>query len=169
MGAWGIKTFENDGALDWLGDFRDAPSETKFRLTFSPQAAPKGFHSKLFGGRSSASPPELDGEDVLAAAEIVATLRGQPKAESIEDLADLPDIKVSDEVLALAIKAVDSVLESSNLKGCWEDTDDFDTWVSTVKDISARLSRARAATIHEQPKATTDMVIIARSRDDNGC
>ncbi|SKA92983.1 protein of unknown function [Prosthecobacter debontii] len=141
MGAWGIKTFENDGALDWLGDFRDAPSEAKFRQTFAPQP-PKGFLSKLFGGGSSASPPELDGEDVLAAAEILATLRGHPAVDAMEDLADLPDIKVTDEIVALAIQAIDSVMTSSDLKDCWEDTDDFESWVETVKDIRARLSRA---------------------------
>jgi hypothetical protein len=142
MGAWGIKTFENDGALDWLGDFRDAPSETKFRQTFAPQPAPKGLLSKLFGGSSSAPPPDLDGEDVLAAAEIVATLRGHPAVDASDDLADLPDIKVTDEIVAMAIKAIDSVLTSSNLKDCWEETDDFGAWVATVKDIRARLSRA---------------------------
>jgi hypothetical protein len=142
MGAWGIKTFENDGALDWLGNFLDAPSETKFRLSFAPQAASKGFLSKLFGGSSSAASPELDGEEVLAAAEIVATLRGHPAEDAIEDLKDLPDIKVSDEIVALAIKAIDSVLVSSNLKDCWEETDDYGAWYATVKDIRARLSRA---------------------------
>jgi Domain of unknown function (DUF4259) len=141
MGAWGIKTFENDGALDWLGDFRDSPSETKFHQTFGPLPAPKGFLSKLFGGSSSAPPLELDGEDVLAAAEIVATLRGHPAGDAIGDLADLPDIKVTDEIVAMAIKAIDSVLTSSNLKDCWEETDDFGAWVATVKDIRARLSR----------------------------
>lgn len=140
MGAWGIKTFENDGALDWLDGFRDAPSETKFRQTFAPQPTPKGFLSKLFGGADT-PPPELDGEDVLAAAEVVATLRGHPAVDAIEDLADLPDIKVTDEIVALAIKAIDSVLASSNLKDCWEETDDFDAWVAIVKDIRARLSR----------------------------
>lgn len=143
MGAWGVKTFENDGALDWLGDFRDAPSEEQFRKTFAPQPAPKGFLSRLLGGSAKASsPPELDGEDVLAAAEIVATLRGHPMADTIEDLADLPDVKVSDEIVALAIQAVDSVMASSNLKDSWEETDDFEAWVATVQDIRARLSRA---------------------------
>lgn len=56
MGAWGIKTFENDGALDWLDGFRDAPSETKFRQTFAPQPTPKGFLSKLFGGADTPAP-----------------------------------------------------------------------------------------------------------------
>ena len=78
----------------------------------------------------------------MAAAEIVATLRGHPAGDAIEDLADLPDIKVTDEIVAMAIKAIDSVMTSSNLKDCWEETHDFGAWVAKVRDIRARLSRA---------------------------
>ena len=116
MGAWGIKTFENDGALDWLGDFQDDPSESKFRETFDPKPEPRGFFAKLFGGRSPASSSELESEDVLAAAEIVATLRGYPAVDAIEALADLPAFQVSDEIVASAIKAIDSVMHASDLK-----------------------------------------------------
>ena len=142
MGAWGINTFENDKALDWLGSFRDDPSELRFRQTFDPKPEPKGFFSKLFGKRPSASSSVLNGEDVLAAAEIAATLRGRPATNASDDLADMPDFKVSDEILASAIRAIDAVMESSNLKDCWEDTDDFNAWVTTVKDIRHRLSQA---------------------------
>ncbi len=142
MGAWGVTTFQNDGALDWLGEFLDKPSEAKLRQTFAPRSPANGFLTKLFGRGTNALPPELDGENVLAAAEVVATLRGQPAVDAIEDLEELPSIKISDETVALAIKAIDSVLESSNLKLCWEDTEDFGEWIATVKDIRSRLCRA---------------------------
>lgn len=144
MGAWGINTFENDGALDWLGDFQDSPSESKIIQTFSPRVSPPktGFFSKLFGGASTPTIPELEGDEVLAAAEVVATLRGSPPAPLPDDLKDLPSVQISNETVALALKAVNSVLESSNLKDCWEETDEYSSWKSTVEDIRHRLSLA---------------------------
>jgi len=72
---------------------------------------------------------------------VVAALRGRPGANPDEGLADLPAFVVSDEIVRLAIKAVDQVLESSDLKACWEETDDFNTWVATVMDIRQRLAQ----------------------------
>lgn len=142
MGAWGINTFENDGALDWLGDFRDSPHESKIIQTFSPQTPPPktGFFSRLFGGASTPVSPELEGDEILAAAEVVATLRGRPPATLPDDLKDLPDVQISNETVTLALKAVDSVLETSNLRDCWEETDEYPSWKSAVADIRHRLS-----------------------------
>jgi hypothetical protein len=143
MGAWGINTFENDGALDWLGSFIDNPSETRFSETFNPRptAARVGFLSRLFG-KPAPLPAELDGEDVLAAAEVVAALRGLPASTNGDTLAGLPAFKVSDEIVTKALKALDSVLESSNLRECWAETDEYESWVATVKNIRQRLSQA---------------------------
>lgn len=144
MGAWGISTFENDGALDWIGDFLESPSESRIIQTFAPQArsTKTGFFAKLFGARSTPLVEEFEGEEVLAAAEVVAIMKGQPPSQIPEDLEGLPVIRISKETVALAIRAIDSVLDSSNLKDCWEETDEYSSWRDTVLDIRRRLSLA---------------------------
>ena len=73
MGAWGIKTFENDGAMDWLGEFLEDPSETRILNTFSaqPTVIKPGLIGKLMGKKAESIPGELEGDEVLAAAEVV--------------------------------------------------------------------------------------------------
>ncbi len=132
MGAWGINTFENDGALDWLGEFMDDPSEPMLLSAFTTERT---------GGASIA--PELDGETVLAAAEVVASLRGHPALTNPEELADLPPLHVHEDTASHALAAIDSILAGSNLKDCWEETNDHQQWLAAVEDIRARLTLPR--------------------------
>jgi len=69
-------------------------------------------------------------------------LRGCPPAVIADDLKDLPAIHISNETVALAIQAVDLIMESSDLKDCWEESDEYSSWKETVSDIRQRLSLA---------------------------
>jgi len=125
MGAWGINTFENDGALDWLGEFMDDPSEAALLTAFT------------------AVPEDLEGEDVLAAAEVVATLRGHPALTNPGELADLPPIHAGDDTASHALAAIDSILADSNLKDCWEESGEYPQWLASVDDLRSRLTLPR--------------------------
>ena len=141
MGAWGINTFENDGAMDWLGDFLDDPSEKRILDTFSaePTVIQPGFVGKLLGKKTQTFPAELDGEDVLAAAEVVATILGKPADSNPDELNSPPALSLSPGIANKAKAAIDSIMRSSNLKDCWEETDDYEAWKVTVGSIRTRL------------------------------
>jgi hypothetical protein len=141
MGAWGINTFENDGAMDWLGDFLDDPSEAKILEAFSaePTVIQRGLIARLMGKKPQEFPAELDGEEVLAAAEVVATISGRPATSNPEELTSPPKITLHSETSTKAVAAIDAMMANSNLKSCWEETDDFENWKATVQDIRKRL------------------------------
>lgn len=143
MGAWGIHTFENDGALDWLGGFLDAPSEKRITDTFSPvDGRLPGWIGRLFGRKPQHPPIDLDGEDVLAAAEVVATILGRPSGSNPNELDNPPDLALGPETVAHAKFAIDSILRSSHLRDCWEETDDYESWKATVENLRQRLDSA---------------------------
>ena len=143
MGAWGIKTFENDGAMDWLGDFLQEPSEKRILDTFSPQSTvtQPGFIGKLMGKKAESIPGELEGDEVLAAAEVVASILGRPSPNNPDELKSPPSITLSPTTVAKALAAIGAIMQESNLKECWEETDDFQAWKAEVEDLRTRLKR----------------------------
>lgn len=142
MGAWGINTYENDGAMDWLGDLLDDPSEAKILEAFSaePTVIQPGLIGRLIGKKAQEFPAELDGEEVLAAAEVVATISGHPAASNPEELTSPPQIALHSETSTKAVAAIDAMMANSNLKDCWEETDEFESWKATVQDLRKRLT-----------------------------
>ena len=143
MGAWGIKTFENDGAMDWLGDFMEEPSEQRILDTFSAQSTliQPSFLGKLMGKKAESIPGELEGEQVLAAAEVVASILGRPSRNNPDELKSLLSITLSPTTVAKALAAIEEIMKASNLKDGWEETDDFQAWKAEVEDLCARLAR----------------------------
>jgi hypothetical protein len=144
MGAWGTKTFENDGAMDWLGEFLDVPSETRILNTFStqPTVIQPGIIGKLMGKKPESIPGELEGDEVLAAAEVVASILGRPSTTIPDELKNLPAISISPTTVSRALSAIDEIIKDSNLKECWEETDDFQAWKAEVEDLRTRLKRS---------------------------
>lgn len=142
MGAWGINTFENDGALDWLGDFLDDPTEAKILEAFSasPTVIQPSLIGRLMGKKAQVCPAELDGEVVLAAAEVIALMSGRPAHSIPDELRNLPRLSLRPETPTRALAAIDAILGNSNLKDCWEETADFDNWKESVQDLRKRLS-----------------------------
>lgn len=161
MGAWGPHSFDNDRALDWLGDYLDSPSDDTLRATFNP--APKGktpgLIAKLFGVRAKSSAVRPDEEQVLAAAEVIAAMRGYPPTDAPDGFARLTLRPPPDDLVRAAIRGVDLILdESSELNSLWRGADDFSTahrgglppeedceeylaWLASVGDLHERLTR----------------------------
>lgn len=143
MSAWGMKTFENDGAMDWLGEFLDAPSETRIlnALSAQPTVIQPGLIGKLMGKKSVSIPGELDGEKVLAAAEVVASILGRPSTTNPDELNNPPSISIRPATVSTALSAIDEIMKDSNLRDCWQETEDFQAWKTEVEDLRTRLKR----------------------------
>ena len=129
MGAWGLKTFENDDAGDWVFDLEETSDLSLVEST-------------LFGW----SADYLESPDVsciLAAVEIVKALQ-----KGIDE--DLPeDVKKwvfkhqhldATNLVSQAVRSIDRILgEESELKELWEETNEYDHWVADVKKIKVTL------------------------------
>ena len=78
---------------------------------------------------------------VLAAAEVVAALGGNPSDSLPKEIAAWvkgkrnPSKKLKKDALA----AVAAVKKSSELKDLWEESDDFAAWLSSLEDLEQRL------------------------------
>jgi len=130
MGTWGLGSFENDDALDWLIDLESASDTSILRDT-------------LFLVNESKD-DYLDASDscyALAAAEVVAALAGKPSANLPLEVAKWIEDKgkPSNELISSAKQAIRAVLEDSELKELWEETDDYEVWVSEVEGLLDRL------------------------------
>src|SRR5450631_3515520 len=76
MGAWGVGAFENDTAADWDLEFETADMAAGLRLITDALA---------LAAQADDSSACLDGDDgvrAVAAAELVALIKGQPIDES---------------------------------------------------------------------------------------
>src|SRR4051794_41896831 len=108
MGAWEVGPFENDTALDWAADLRSGGAEA-VRVALS--AAADGFLDAR------------EGEEVVAAAEVVASALGEPAPNLPGDVTAWIAAnggQLSREGVALARGAVArGVREQSGVGGIW--------------------------------------------------
>lgn len=128
MGTWGHGSFHNDDAADWLYELDEGGLDV---VDAALQAA-------TLGGFLTA--PE--GCTALAAAEVVAAMRGRPAADLPEALhAWLRQRRAppSAGLVARAQKAVAAVLADSELADLWRESGRFEAWDAVVRDLAARL------------------------------
>jgi hypothetical protein len=131
MGAWGHKSFENDDALDWLGDLKDSDEATIVRTTLEAVTDAKD---------------DVDTNDAcaaLAAAEIVAAALGRGDDRLDEDALEWVGQRRS--VFepadgALAARAVARVLAKSSLQELWSEGGGGNDWRADVQELLRRLS-----------------------------
>jgi len=131
MGAWGILPFENDNALDWVWQLEEA-QDTSVLID-------------ALTAVTSADPDELveDGEEALAAAEVVAALRGKPLPELPEEVSAFVkqqgNKKPAASLIKLAIQAVKRLGESSDLQSRWDETESAQKWADSLRNLLKRL------------------------------
>ena len=143
MGAWGTGNFENDQAADFVAELVAAKDTDPIKTAVE---------QILFATEES-----LDADLAsrgLAAAEVVAALRRHP--------GDVPDevsewvsgrIAASVELRMMAHSVVIKVLNDSELRELWEETDDFDRWREVVRNLLKRLSLVKPGAIKAVAKA----------------
>ncbi len=132
MGAWGDKPFENDAALDWLGELEEHGVEA-IRETLSGVAETDGAEYLDVD----------DGSAAIAAAEIVAAAldggrAALPKRAVAWLRSSASEIKSSDRERAR--RAVERVLApESELRGLWDDAGSESGWHASVGELLERL------------------------------
>lgn len=133
MGAWGRRTFDNDGAQDWLIELVELDHVSLF------EAALFRVCDTQFGGHNDS----IDCERALAAAEIVAAGLGAPDPSLPPDAVawlERTEVRFSHRLGMLARRAVDQVLTDSELKDLWGDTEYAGEWHNIIYQLAARLA-----------------------------
>lgn len=129
MGAWGLGHFDNDDAMDWSADLFDI-GEEMIDEAFQRVRDEKGEY--LEADLCSFA---------LAAAEVVAAMRGKPGTSLPEDIADWVKGKPapSNDRVSAAREAVEAVLKESELRDLWDEAEQLDEWQPLVDDLVRRL------------------------------
>jgi hypothetical protein len=130
MGAWGLSSFENDDALDWVIDLE--------------KASDMGFLKETLSAVFDSEEEYIDAfvcSTALAAAEVVAALAGRPSAQLPEEVIQWIEGKgpPDSSLVSSAKRAIQAILDDSELKELWEETDEFELWQADVKGLLARL------------------------------
>lgn len=133
MGAWGIGTFENDDAVEWLDELQASADSSVLQTTLEETEdgdeyleAPEGIH-------------------ILCAGEIIAALQGQSASDLPDEARDWVQEHKSLDVSSLipiATIKIDQVLDdSSELRQLWQENKaDYPAWRESVLSLKTRLS-----------------------------
>ena len=150
MGAWEAGNFENDTAMDWIGDLRESGSASSVRtalMQVTAQSTPPqpSFVGRLLGRRPVE--PYLEAptaSEALAAAEIVACWLGHPLPKLPDGVAEWAREHARDfspEFVQLARQVVTIIKTKSELKDLWEEGDAkiASEWHTVIADLERRL------------------------------
>ena len=133
MGAWGVKVFENDDAMDWVCDLEGFDNAAPLQAMFKEAA-------EMDDSEGIESPEACE---LLAAAEVVAALDGKPAADLPEEVTEWlakqgnPDVSA---MKPLAAEIVKRVRDGSELSELWGETENLADWHKQVDDLLARLT-----------------------------
>jgi hypothetical protein len=130
MGAWGAGIFENDDALDWLGDFRAEGIQAAAAALADVLALKGEYLEAPLASRA------------VAAAEVVAAASGRPGANLPDDLTEWlasHQVPQSAELLRNASAALTRVMAESELRDLWVDSEEFNAWEASLQDVLSRL------------------------------
>ena len=134
MGTWGVGSFENDQALDWVGELEGCDDFSWIEECLGVDPGRKDLDVCI-------------GTDVVAASEAVAAMLGRPASDLPEELAawivqhrSLDAVAHRDKAIAL-LEAVLS--ERSELCRLWQaNPEELPGWKQGVHDLISRLRTA---------------------------
>lgn len=133
MGTWGMTTFENDDASDWLYDLEADEDGSILARALQPV-------NQI--GDAYLEAPECC--NALAAAEIIAALAGRPMQDLPENAQQWVDAHRSIDPKPLlapaAIKAVARIRQTSELRELWDEAPELPAWLASIDDLHRRLS-----------------------------
>jgi hypothetical protein len=130
MGAWDIGSFDNDDALDWVYELEKADDFSILAEAFETVIDQKG-----------SSVDAADCSIALCAAEVVASLLDNPASEVPDEVLEWIEDKPepSPDLISLALKSLAVILDGSELKELWQETDEFQDWVDGVNSLVENL------------------------------
>lgn len=141
MGAWGHRSFQNDSALDWIGELQGARVGA---VTRALQRIPKRGYVEVD-----------DASAAIAAAEVVAAARGHACTGLPDEVADWLDANakhITARHAVLARTAVLRVQTTSELQELWaEGRKPKNEWTREVDKLLARLDKKPVARKARKP------------------
>jgi hypothetical protein len=133
MGAWGHGSFENDDALDFLGDLFESGDTSLIREVLDNVVT------------STEYVEAPDASQCIAASEVVAAALGRPTPAALRKQGVAAWIaRVRPQIdAALAAQTVDALTRilapNSELRELWEESDEFAEWQAAVVDLRSQL------------------------------
>ena len=130
MGTWGVGVFKNDDALDWLHELEETESLEAIQQAVDAVNATAGY---LEAFKCCAA---------LAAAEIVAALKGRPGKvypDNAQQWISRHAPSPGEGLVESCAKATERIQSDSELKTLWEETDEYASWQAVVRDLTDRL------------------------------
>jgi hypothetical protein len=134
MGAWGSGVFENDEACDFAANVAEGEDLRALDDALDRVLAAEGKYLE--------APDAVEG---LAAADIVARLKGSPGVRSsytatIDAWVARLKLAPSEELIDKSRRCIARILsEPSELMELWQESKDFEAWKRAVEDVSRRL------------------------------
>ncbi|MEW6711231.1 MAG: DUF4259 domain-containing protein [Candidatus Riflebacteria bacterium] len=131
MGAWGYRSFENDDAMDWVNHILKTPDTSFLEDAFEDV---QGDNSQSLNLCKSCR--------ALAAAEMVAASGRNEVAHLPEEVALLVKTigPIAPELFSKALLCVRRIMENSELRDLWEESNEYSCWEADVQGLFARLS-----------------------------
>ena len=133
MGAWGHRNFENDSAMDFVGDFLESPTEVSISDSLS----------FVIDARAEEEYIEVDeASAALAAAEIVAAIIGRAASDLPKELAAAigkMSFEPNQKLINRARKAVTVILRESELQELWGEGGEPNDWQQVQQELLTRL------------------------------
>ena len=132
-GAWDTGSFDNDDALDWVWELSDSDDLTLIRATLQTAAETSDY---LEAPTASMA---------IAAAEVVAALRGKPRSELPDEVTEwvqAHQVAPGDDLLKTARTAIENIKkdDSSELAQLWADSDELEkVWRNDLDELLQRL------------------------------
>ena len=131
-GAWGVGSFENDDALDFVSEILGERMPEPISGPFKHANHSNGYIDAALGAR------------ILVAAEAYAALNGKPGDDLPEEFATRftplpckPDRKIIGSVENSVRMVMD--VNSSELAQLWQESPDYEKWVERVQGLLIRL------------------------------
>jgi len=134
MGAWAIDALGNDDACDWAYGLDECND-----LSLVEEALNKA----LADGSEYLESP--DACEALAAIEVIARLQGNwgvknSYSESIDAWVEKAKLVPSRALAEKAHTVIERILaDGSELKELWAESEEFDAWEASVKDLADRI------------------------------
>jgi hypothetical protein len=135
MGAWSHGSFDNDDAMDWVGELEGAEDT---------EPISEAFESVIEAGDEYLEAP--DASIGLAAAEVVASLLGKPPGKLPDEVTTWVAGKKAPKagLVKKAQRVVARILKDSELKELWAESEDSSVWRQEVESLLNRLGGSSA-------------------------